>query len=195
MLKIIFGETENSVYHPPTYFDNQYEDEWITDPLTIAMIKDIDKSDVIGVHLIQSPVLGPISTKEISGGDGQRGLEYSHVPGVHRSLAPLRNQQELPISAVGNDLAAIGTVIYGEVVGVLQLQAAHHGEVIRIGGFIRGCGGLFRAFRGGRGSSGRRRVVSGRLAARAQGQHHGQGQQRRCQPVQVLFHHVLSFVG
>ena len=68
MLKIIFGEVENSVYHPPTYFDNQYEDEWITDPLTIAMIKDIDKSEVIGVHLIQSPVLGPISTKEISGG-------------------------------------------------------------------------------------------------------------------------------
>lgn len=68
MLKIVFGEVEKAVYHPPTYFDNQYEDEWITDPLTVAMIKDIDKSDVIGVHLIQSPVLGPISTKEISGG-------------------------------------------------------------------------------------------------------------------------------
>lgn len=68
MLKIIFGEVENSVYHPPTYFDNQYEDEWIIDPLTVAMIKDIDQSDVIGIHLIQSPVLGPISTKEISGG-------------------------------------------------------------------------------------------------------------------------------
>ena len=68
MLKIIFGETENSVYHPPTYFDNQYEDEWITAPLSVAMIKDIDKSDVVGTHLIQSPVLGPISTKEISGG-------------------------------------------------------------------------------------------------------------------------------
>lgn len=36
--------------------------------MTVAMIKDIDKSDVIGAHLIQSPVLGPISTKEISGG-------------------------------------------------------------------------------------------------------------------------------
>lgn len=36
--------------------------------MTIEMIKDIDKSDVIGPHLIQSPVLGPISTKEISGG-------------------------------------------------------------------------------------------------------------------------------
>lgn len=64
MLNIIFGEVENAVYHPPTYFDNQYEDEWITDPLTVAMIKDIDRSDVIGAHLIQSPVLGPISTKE-----------------------------------------------------------------------------------------------------------------------------------
>lgn len=68
MLKIVFGEVEKAVYHPPTYFDNQYEDEWITDPLTVAMIKDIDRSDVVGPHLIQSHVLGPISTKEISGG-------------------------------------------------------------------------------------------------------------------------------
>jgi len=68
MLKIVFGEVENAVYHPPTYFDNQYEDQWITDPLTVAMIKEIDKSEVIGVHLIESPVLGPISVKEISGG-------------------------------------------------------------------------------------------------------------------------------
>lgn len=68
MLKIVFGEVANAVYHPPTYFDNQYEDEWITDPLASAMIRDIDKSEVIATHLIQSPVLGPISTKEISGG-------------------------------------------------------------------------------------------------------------------------------
>ena len=68
MLRIVFGEMENSIYHPPTYFDNQYEDEWITEPLTVMMIKDIDKSDVISAHLIESPVLGPISVKEISGG-------------------------------------------------------------------------------------------------------------------------------
>lgn len=68
MLKIIFGEVENAIYHPPTYFDNQYEDEWITEPLTVEMIKDIDKSEVVSPRLIQSPVLGPISTKEISGG-------------------------------------------------------------------------------------------------------------------------------
>ncbi len=68
MLKIIFGDIENSVYHPPTYFDNQYEDEWIINPLSVEMIKDIDKSVVISEHLIDSPVLGPISIREISGG-------------------------------------------------------------------------------------------------------------------------------
>ena len=68
MLKIVFGDIENSIYHPPTYFDNQYEDEWITTPLSVEMIRDIDKSEVISAHLIESPVLGSISTKEISGG-------------------------------------------------------------------------------------------------------------------------------
>lgn len=68
MLTIHFGSVENEIYHPPTYFINQYEDEWITDPLTVAMVKDIDKSDVIGPHLIISPVLGGITLREISGG-------------------------------------------------------------------------------------------------------------------------------
>ncbi len=68
MLSIVFGDTENSIYHPPTYFDNVYQDEWITDPFTIELIKDIDKSEVIGPRLIDSPFLGAISTKELSGG-------------------------------------------------------------------------------------------------------------------------------
>ena len=57
MLKIVFGDIENSIYHPPTYFDNTYEDEWITDPLSVKMIKGIDKSDVISARAIDSPVL------------------------------------------------------------------------------------------------------------------------------------------
>lgn len=68
MLKIIFGETAGAVYHPPTWFDNRYEDEWITDPLSVEMIKDIDKSDVVSAYLIQSPVLGAIPVRDISGG-------------------------------------------------------------------------------------------------------------------------------
>lgn len=68
MLKIYLGDMENSIYHPPTYFDNRYEDEWIVADLAREMIEDIDHSIVISSYLIQSPVLGPISTRELSGG-------------------------------------------------------------------------------------------------------------------------------
>ena len=68
MLSIYLGQMEEAIYYPPAYFNNTYDDEWITDPLTVEMIKDVDKSEVIGPHLIESPVLSPISVKEISGG-------------------------------------------------------------------------------------------------------------------------------
>ncbi|MCD8018794.1 MAG: DUF4869 domain-containing protein [Clostridiales bacterium] len=68
MLSIFLGDMDGAIFHPPTYFDNQYEDEWITETLSVEMIKDVDKSDVIGPRLIDSPVLGPISTRELSGG-------------------------------------------------------------------------------------------------------------------------------
>ena len=68
MLSIYLGHMEEAIYFPPVYFDNQYEDEWITDELSVQMIKDVDLSEVVGARLIQSPVLGQISTKELSGG-------------------------------------------------------------------------------------------------------------------------------
>ena len=68
MLNIIFGDTENAIYHPPTYFDNTFHDEWITDPLTVEMIRDVDKSEVISARAIDSPFLGSISVRELSGG-------------------------------------------------------------------------------------------------------------------------------
>lgn len=39
ILKIIFGEVEDSVCHSPIYFGNRYEDEWITDPLRLCNVK------------------------------------------------------------------------------------------------------------------------------------------------------------
>lgn len=68
MLKIFLGEMQDAIYHPPTYFDNRYEEEWITQPLAVKMIKDVDQSVVVSRRLIDSPVLGPISVKELSGG-------------------------------------------------------------------------------------------------------------------------------
>ena len=68
MLFIIFGNTENAIYHPPTYFDNTFRDEWITDPFTVEMVRDVDRSEVISARAIDSPFLGSISVKELSGG-------------------------------------------------------------------------------------------------------------------------------
>ena len=70
MLRIFFGdyEAENYIFDPDTFFDNSYEDEWVTDSFSVEMIRDIDKSEVVGPHLIESPFLGPISTEKLSGG-------------------------------------------------------------------------------------------------------------------------------
>ena len=52
MLRVYLGNMEQAIYHPPTYFDNQYEDEWITDNLSVEMIKDVDKSEAVSyTHL------------------------------------------------------------------------------------------------------------------------------------------------
>lgn len=75
MLNIIYGYIEEGmkeynkfIYNPSVYFENQYEDDWITDELSKKIIKDIDKSVVKSAKLIESPVLGPIGPNNLSGG-------------------------------------------------------------------------------------------------------------------------------
>ena len=59
---------ENYIFNPDAFFNNTYEDEWLTDPLTVQMIKDIDGSEVKGPRTIDSPFLGLIPTERLSGG-------------------------------------------------------------------------------------------------------------------------------
>ena len=68
MLNIYLGNLEEAIYYPPVYFDNRYEDEWITNQKSMEIIRNVDKSEVKSAHLIESPVLGPISPRELSGG-------------------------------------------------------------------------------------------------------------------------------
>ena len=68
MLNIYFGEMEEAIYNPAVYFKNTYQDSWITNERSKAMIKDVDKSEVIAPHIIESPVLGPILPEVLSGG-------------------------------------------------------------------------------------------------------------------------------
>lgn len=68
MLKIWYYGGVSYMTDAPSYFDNVYEDEWITDAFVREMIQDVDSSTVLNAHIIESPVLGPITPKELSGG-------------------------------------------------------------------------------------------------------------------------------
>ena len=63
-----YGDMPEAVYNPVLYFKNTYTDEWITDDLPRNMIRDVDRSTVLGPRIIDSPVLGGISPRELSGG-------------------------------------------------------------------------------------------------------------------------------
>lgn len=68
MLNVFFGDMPEAIYNTALYFENVYQDRWITDPLSVDIIRDVDRSEVVSANLIQSPVLGPISPLSLSGG-------------------------------------------------------------------------------------------------------------------------------
>jgi hypothetical protein len=68
MLQIYFGNMPEAIYNTEVYFQNVYEDEWIVDDFAKEVIKKIDRSEVMDVQAIKSPVLGIISPERLSGG-------------------------------------------------------------------------------------------------------------------------------
>ena len=68
MLSVYYGNMPEAIYNPALFFKNSYSDDWITDELSKEMIRDVDKSEVIGPRIIDSPVLGGITPRELSGG-------------------------------------------------------------------------------------------------------------------------------
>ena len=73
MLCIIFGEIPEDmekkyVYNTSMYFDNTYLDNWLTDDLSVKMIKSVDKAAVLSPNAVDSKALGVIPVTKISGG-------------------------------------------------------------------------------------------------------------------------------
>lgn len=72
MLKIYFGNMENSpkpvVFNPPPYFDSWCKNEWLESDFAKEVVSKIDKSELVGPHLVISPVFGAIPPRSISGG-------------------------------------------------------------------------------------------------------------------------------
>lgn len=68
MLHIFYGDMPEAVYNTAVYFKNVYEESWIAQPLSRAMIADVDKSEVLDNLVIDSPVMGKIPPLSLSGG-------------------------------------------------------------------------------------------------------------------------------
>ena len=68
MLRIWYYANIEYMKDAPSYFDNVYEDEWIEDSFVKEMIQDVDHCTVISSHVIDSPILGAITPRELSGG-------------------------------------------------------------------------------------------------------------------------------
>ena len=68
MLSIFYGDIPEAVYDPATYFKNTFTDAWIDNEISRKIISDIDRSTVLSARVIDSPVLGSISPRELSGG-------------------------------------------------------------------------------------------------------------------------------
>lgn len=70
MLKIYYGDlqSDNYINNPDVFFNNSYEDEWITNSFSRKVIQAIDGSEVKGSHFIESPFLGGIPVERLSGG-------------------------------------------------------------------------------------------------------------------------------
>ena len=68
MLYIEFSENEKEIRYTESYFNNNYQDEWMEDPQVKQIIRDIDSSKLLNPQIVMSPVLGAIPVIQISGG-------------------------------------------------------------------------------------------------------------------------------
>ncbi|MDY4697006.1 MAG: DUF4869 domain-containing protein [Selenomonas montiformis] len=68
LLHVFYGDMPEAIFNTAVFFKNSYDDAWIVDDFSRQMIKDVNKSEVMGTGVIDSPVLGKIAPERLSGG-------------------------------------------------------------------------------------------------------------------------------
>ena len=136
MLSIYFGDYagDNYVDNPDLYFDNTYEDEWLEDPVSKEMVKDIDKSELVGPNLVISPVLGSMSINRLSGGVKTL-IQIAHDPDhVYNASACGDNCAAwlLRISKDKDVLVRLGHLMHFDGDAV-QIRIENTGEIVESG--------------------------------------------------------------
>ena len=109
MLNIYFGSMEGELRTADGWFDTQLPDEYYTTEFSKKVIKDIDKSDVLSVNAVDSPILGIIPITGISSGSkGVIVLRYTDKvvnlvslgDNCVRSLLSILEEKELTVSSL-----------------------------------------------------------------------------------------------
>ena len=136
MLSIYFGDYagDNYVDNPDLYFDNTYEDEWLEDPVSKEMVKDIDKSELVGPNLVISPVLGSMSINRLSGGVKTL-IQIAHDPDhVYNASACGDNCAAwlLRISKDKDVLVRLGHLMHFDG-DAIQIRIENTGEIVESG--------------------------------------------------------------
>jgi hypothetical protein len=67
MVTVYFELPDDEIISTSKYFNNSYTDEWLDD-WAKKVIREIDDSELVSEGLVKSPVLGPITIREISSG-------------------------------------------------------------------------------------------------------------------------------
>ncbi len=67
MVKVYFELNDKDIISTSKYFNNSYTEAWLDD-WAKRVIREIDSSELVSEGLVQSPVLGPITLREISSG-------------------------------------------------------------------------------------------------------------------------------
>jgi len=52
MLTIVYGEVDEAISDPDTYFNHTYSKKWFDDSFVKEMIRAVDKSEVLSSHAI-----------------------------------------------------------------------------------------------------------------------------------------------
>lgn len=68
MLSVYFGNMQGELYTADGWFDNQLDEQLLLTEFSKKAVRDIDKSEVVSENLIESPVLGAIPPRMLSGG-------------------------------------------------------------------------------------------------------------------------------
>lgn len=68
MLHINVGRLDGLILNPSSYFDNQFDPGWFSDPFVKRICMEVDNTEVTSAYQMSNPVWGPVNCRILSTG-------------------------------------------------------------------------------------------------------------------------------